>query len=820
MKKQYLSFVFFCTLTTAFGQFCAYATANQTVQTNGSRSTLAVGGFLQDYSNYNSAFTPFYKNAESPSTIFSSTLWFIGKSGATQKLVANTYQNFSFAGGPINDVTRQANPANCRNWDKFWTVQRFEIEAHQRDFADNGRIDNPIPNIMAWPAVGNPNSLTINGFALPARISGRSYAPFKDVNADGVYNPMQGDYPAIAANSNLSPDIITWSVVNDLGLRTPLNLEIQATAYAYECNDTAQVLNNSLFTSYKIIHHGATDLDSFKIGLFADFDLGCYTDDCVGCDSTTNTLFVYNRNPNIDGTVGNVCDQGINTFKSGIPVQAITFMNQTMSRHVVFYNAITGAPSATVEPQSVADYVNLFNGKWRDGKPVTRGGTGYNATGTEAKFMFPSDPFDSSATAWSMARVPNTSTYDTRSVGIVEFDKMLAGESKTVDLLYSAHRKTGRNAWQNLATMREDLVQLKSFYQNPTAAALCGRVVVCDGADCVWAGDANRDGIANYKDLLPIGVAQAQTGAPRNGNIVWSPRTATNWANTYADGNFNVKHIDCDGNGKVELLDFGVTKNNLQLKKPDFQRPNDVYTEGSDIVMQFNRNVDSLTYSIQNDYDFVASASIKTTTDLYGLAFEIEYDPFFLKIVTPYPSNNPASGTELVRLIDSSKTSSTKAQVEFSRLSFFFQGTANEPLFQFKLGLNLSSFLVPTNTTYLRFKNIKGVKRDGTIIPLGGKTQRVRIMDIIISGNDDINAARIAIYPNPTTDETTVNWGKTAVKNLRLTNAIGQMVLNKPIATGADSDVLNLRFLPSGVYFLHIQSVDNKAVVRKIVVSR
>jgi hypothetical protein len=819
MKKQYLSFIFFCTITFAFAQNCT-PVANQTVQTNGTRANFSAGSYLLDAINGDAAFTPFYKNAQSPATIFSSSLWFIGKSSGTQKVSEITYRNYSYFSGPINDATRTINTATCRKWDKFWTVQRSEIEAHQRDFADNGRIDNPIPNIMAWPAVGNPNSLTINGFALPARTSGRSYAPFKDVNADGVYNPMQGDYPAISSNSNLSPDLITWSVVNDLGGRTPLNLEIQSTSYGYECNDTAQVLNNSVFTSYKIIHHGATDLDSFKIGLFADFDLGCYTDDCVGCDSSTNTLFVYNRNPNIDGTVGNVCDLGINTFKGAIPVQAITFMNQTMSRHSVFYSASHNAQTSTTDPSLISDFVNLFNGKWKDGKPVTRGGTGYNATGTEAKFMFPSDPFDSSATAWSMARVPNTSTYDTRSVGIVEFDKMLAGESKTVDLLYSAHRKTGRNAWQNLATMREDLVQLKSFYQNPSIAALCERQAVCDGPDCVWAGDANRDGIANYKDLLPIGVAQAQTGTPRNGNIVWSPKTATNWANTFADGNFNVKHIDCDGNGKVDLFDFGVTKSNLQFKKPDFQRPNDVYTEGSDLEISFSRKMDSLTSLVSSNYDFTANVSVNVPTDLFGLAFEIEYDPYFLKLITPYPSSNVVTNGLIERMIDTSKTNASKEQLEFSRVGFPTQATVNERLFQFRMGVNESNLNWTTNVTNIKFKNIKGIKRDGTIIPLGGKSQRVRFADILISGNDDINAARIAIYPNPTTDETTVNWGKTAVKSLRLTNAVGQMVLNKPIATGADSDILNLHFLPSGVYFLHIQSVDNKAVVRKIVVSR
>ena len=815
MKKTFLSFAFLSLSIAVFGQFCRnYKAVFQTIQTNGIRADLGPTGILQNL-NGRSAFTPYYKDENTTPTIFQANLWFIGKSGATRKVSAGFYSDFRFSAGPIDDATRAPIFENCGKWNQYWTVRRAEIEVHQRDFADNGRIDNPIKNIMAWPAVGNPNSLTINGFELPRRTVGRSYAPFKDVDNDGIYDPMRGDFPAISTGSAPSPDLITWNVFNDVGAFQSLNFEVQTTTYGYECADTAGVFNNTLFSSYKIINHGTTDLDSFKIGVFASMDLGCIYDENVGCDSSLQTFFVYKKDSsrNVRG-VGN-CFQ-IPSFQGNIPVQALTFLNQPMSSFRTF-SALNNVPPSQTDPQTVSDFFNYFNGKWKDGTPITRGGSGYNVGSTNTtNYMFPSDPFDSSATAWSMVR-PFQSLGDVRTIGVADMNKIAAGETKTFDIAYSAHRRLGRNAWQNVGTMREEVAQIRQFYQNPTAAALCTRPTLCDGADCVWAGDANKDGIANYKDLLPIGVAQGQTGVARSGNVTWSPKTVANWTSTFPDGNFNAKHIDCNGDGVVTLADIATLKNNIQLTKPDFRRPNDVYTEGPNLFMTFDRDPDNLQYSNLNNYNFTGIVKVLPVTDLFGLAFEVEYDPYFLKIVQPIDGNLPT--TNLISIIiDSTKLTDRKAQIECSRLGFNFQG-ADVAVLKFKLGVNESNFNWPTNITFLKFKNIKGIKRDGTIIPLGGQTQRVRFTDILID-NKEIENAKIAIYPNPTTDATTVEWGKIAVKNLRLSNAMGQVVLEKPMAAAAESTVLNLRELPTGIYFLQIQTIENKTAVRKVILSR
>ncbi len=825
MKKQCLSILFICLSFFSFGQNCAafYSTANQTIQCNGVRANLGINGLLHYSPDYNvNAFSPFYTFGKMSNTIFQTNFWLIGKTGNTRKSIFDYYQstNRNFFSGPLDDVTRNQPVSSCGKWDRFWTVSRAEIEAHKRDFADNGRIDNPIQSILSWPAVGNPNSLQINGFSLPARINGRSYAPFKDVDNDGIYNPSRGDYPAIFDGIVAQPDVISWSVFNDVGGRTSFNMEIQATTYGYECSDNTQAFNNTLFSSFKFINHATTDIDSFKIGLFSDMQAACLSNN-FGCDTSLNSFFVYNQDSvlSVSG-----CGNVPSSFFGNTPVQAITFLNQPLASYRIFNSSVSGSPlAATTEPQTIDEFYNYLSGKWRDGTPLTKGGSGYNPSSQNTtNYAFPSDPFDSSATAWSMARLSLPTVLQRLNLGIADMIKLRAGETKTLDIAYSAHRKLGRNAWQNVKTMREDVAQIRQFYQTPSANLLCSRPSLCEGTDCVWAGDANHDGIANYKDLLPIGVAQTKTGESRNGSIAWSPKTVTNWNSTYSDGNFNMKHIDCDGSGKVDLTDIEVTKSNIQLTRPDFIRPNDVYTEGSNLFMTFDRDPDNLTSSVQNNYNFTGTIKVAPVTDLYGLAFELEYDPYFLRIVTPYLGGTSFTFSDnnlIYRLFDTSKIDANRAQFECSRLGFDFSNNTQNSILEFKLGFNETNFNWRTNITYLKFKNIKGIKRDGTIIPLGGKTQRVRFTDILID-NKEIDAAKIAIFPNPATNETMVNWGKIAVKNIRLSNVMGQIVLEKTVAESAESDVLTLQNFPTGVYFLQIQTVENKIAVRKLIVGR
>ena len=74
--------------------------------------------------------------------------------------------------------------------------------------------------------------------------------------------------------------------------------------------------------------------------------------------------------------------------------------------------------------------------------------------------------------------------------------------------------------------------------------------------DCVWPGDANKDGIVNNKDLLTMGFCMGQEGAPRSqASTSWYGQQASNWANPYVSLHTDLKFADADGNGSINKAD-------------------------------------------------------------------------------------------------------------------------------------------------------------------------------------------------------------------------------------------------------------------------
>ncbi|MFN0050069.1 MAG: hypothetical protein ACKVOU_13180, partial [Cytophagales bacterium] len=175
-----------------------------------------------------------------PTVVYGTGLWIGGFKSKNQLLTAfATYsQNHQdFIAGPL-DLTLKAleKGALSKHFDKIWKVYSSDIQQHIADFQD-GKIDNPLQRIMAWPAKGNPQFEQYNGFK--NEYDKQDMAAFKDINGDGIYTPLLGDYPIVKqADEMHQPDEIFWSIFNDNLARYPedtvkLNLEIQQTGWVY-----------------------------------------------------------------------------------------------------------------------------------------------------------------------------------------------------------------------------------------------------------------------------------------------------------------------------------------------------------------------------------------------------------------------------------------------------------------------------------------------------------------------------------------------------------------------------------------------------------
>jgi hypothetical protein len=214
--------------------------------------------------------------------------------------------------------------------------------------------------------------------------------------------------PSAPNDSTLGPDVIgdlmMWSVFNDADpaqhggdftpATLPLGVEVRQTTFGF---DRQPPLGNTVFLRYKIYNRGANQLDSMFISLWCDPDLGGFTDDLVGCDTTLSLGYVYNasnrdqlygdRPPAVGydfflGPVASGDTLGMTSFN-----KYINGTDPASPTEVYYYmNGLDGTGGPVVDPNGVTTkYINA-------GDPVT--GIGWlDNNPADRRFMMTAGPF-------------------------------------------------------------------------------------------------------------------------------------------------------------------------------------------------------------------------------------------------------------------------------------------------------------------------------------------------------------------------------------------------------------------------------------------
>ena len=355
------------------------------------------------------------------SAVFAGGFWAGGSDdGGNLKFAGSTYgPGTDWFPGPLDD-TGQITEEDCSNYDKIWQVTKEELDLFLDDLGDNGIIDDPIPvNILQWPGRNNPHSLSENGFDLPAD---RGLAPFFDEDQNGTYDPTKGDYPFIK-----NAELAQWWIINDGGNihgesnGQPVNIDVSVLAYSF---DTDPEGNTNIFYECEITNRAVESINEFHFGLWIDVDLGCYTDDYVGCSPAHNLAYSYNQDE-VDGDDNCNCPSGVSSFCNGIPLFGVKVLEGLidennnsigMSNMIYYNNNGIGGPwsQGTTDPTIAIEYYNMLTGSWRDGAPLTFGADGYDLSSTDiTNFAFPDPPNDPNG--WSQCTA-NLSQSDRRIV--------------------------------------------------------------------------------------------------------------------------------------------------------------------------------------------------------------------------------------------------------------------------------------------------------------------------------------------------------------------------------------------------------------------
>ncbi|MFK7806220.1 MAG: hypothetical protein AB8F74_00335 [Saprospiraceae bacterium] len=366
------------------------------------------------------------------STIFAGAVWLGGFEGNQLKIACQQYGSGSgevdFWPGPL-DSEGTTNAETCDNWDLHFRVTGAEIDEHRAKFAAGEYNEEDIPDgVKFYPGKGNEYFADRYGFELPNAKQG--LGAFHDADGNEIYTPLGGDYPKIDIRKCpddviVYPDeLISW-FYNDAGNThdetggEAIRMEVQVQAFGFVTNDE---LNNMTFQRYKLINRALSTIDSCFFAMWVDPDLGCYTDDYIGCDTSRSLMYIYNADE-FDGQTGCSCPGGVETYCDDIPLLGVdyfrgpeapkvfgangelrdplplepadTLVELGMSSFTYFNNGgeQPPPPPGTDDPDIDVEFYNYLSGSWRDGTRYTVGGDGYNPGSTDfINYAFPDPP--------------------------------------------------------------------------------------------------------------------------------------------------------------------------------------------------------------------------------------------------------------------------------------------------------------------------------------------------------------------------------------------------------------------------------------------
>lgn len=150
----------------------------------------------------------------------------------------------------------------------------------------------------------------------------------------------------------------------------------------------------------------------------------------------------------------------------------------------------------------------------------------------------------------------------------------------------------------------------------------------CPAEECLWPGDANRNGVCNNMDYLWLGLASGDIfgGAIRaDATINWTPQNPpVDWTSSFPVSGINYKYADTSGDGWIDGAD-------LELFPDLYGQFNDQFTDflgheipGDDLFMEISNPNPSPGETVEISIHLGNEANV--IEDISGLAFTLAWD--------------------------------------------------------------------------------------------------------------------------------------------------------------------------------------------------
>jgi hypothetical protein len=731
------------------------------------------------------------------STLSASALWIGAKDDqGNLHLGAQTYRESGadFWPGPLRTTDGSTSTQVSEDFNKVWYVTRLQIDSFRAG------LSTPA-GILTWPGNGN----TADGFA-------QKMAPFVDVNSNGVYEPMSGDYPDIKGDEML------WWVFNDNlaahteSKGTALQVEIQASAYTYNClNDPT--LNNTVFVDYKIINRSSNTYSDGYVGLWSDIDIGNLFDDRIGSEPALQLYYGYNGNSTDKDTT---VKAGSNSFTykgfgRQLPAQGILFpngltgpgnLNLPMSGFMYYNNDNTG--NINGNPKTADQFYNLLRSKWLNGQDLTEGANGTAGT-VVTKYAYTGDV--KAQSGWlDNTELPG----DRRGLGTFGPITMNPGDEFSLSTAYLFAESASGFSAHSIALLKNEARTLEQLYAKNALQACTGISQCQSGNDCVFPGDADHDGKAFMYDIFNLGYAFGETGPKRPyASSSWVGQPAPSWGKAFPDGT-DYSHADANGDGKIDSADvLPIVLNYGAMHLKNGQRA----TTASP-VLKLNIMEDTVSAGGTMTATVTLGSQDQPAEDVLGVAFRISFEPSILeKGAGVIDISNSQLGTQneaiAMQMNDPTKGFVDVGIVRTNKLVKDINGL----ILTWKFVID--PVVIGNKKTHAKMEYVKIIDGNMDEIPV-----LVEDDEVYVTSGMGVKSKAIgtpfSLYPNPANGAIYLQLSnqKRLAGQVTIYTLQGCLIQQAATQPGQNKIQLNIENLPAGMYLVELQTTEGRTVQR------
>lgn len=344
----------------------------------------------------------------------------------------------------------------------------------------------------------------------------------------------------------------------------------------------------------------------------------------------------------------------------------------------------------------------------------------------------------------------------------------------------------------------------------------------------MFPGDTNNDGVANYLDILPIGLGYNTPGIPREiPNINWIPQEFIPWGQILPFSGVEYGFIDCNGNGFIDSLDLDIIALNydqmqVQANPPPmpYELPDTLFTTNVP-GLNISFNVDTAyvtdTFFVQINLDYPGPGMPESAL---GIAFGLEYNADLVKdsLTVILPNTVP---DDLMFITAASNFLDIYRLPAEGRIEIGAAGRGQNAI---NGPRNLATVQFIVEDVIIRsvekefvftFTDVLLINDQERVLEVGTFSDTIILVDTSSVFVEEVNLENeIEVFPNPSVNEITVKSGIYFLKEIQIFNQLGQEVRYQKITS---QNVVHIfkENLPGGIYFLKIQT-DKGILTKKI----